>query len=111
MDRVTRAAGIVPYSQMADKDADPTKRKTKSSEYAILGEALAWPLYLSDRSCLAPLAGSVATAFFAVPYFLPEVSRGFALMIGYGMGSGMYFVEFYGDQPIHEKKGNPDKNV
>ena len=106
LDAVTIRYAPPPLMHRADKDADPAKRKDKSSDWAILGEALGWPLYVGDRSCMAPLIGAAAVSFFAAPFIFPSTTVGGALINGYLAGSIVYFVEFYGHRPISEIKGN-----
>lgn len=99
----TGALGVV---QAADANQNVTKNKTKSSEYAILGEALAWPAYMGERGTVAPLGTAALMSFLAVPLFFPAVTLGGSVLLGYGSGSLIYLAEFHGKPPVSQKKGN-----
>jgi hypothetical protein len=100
-----------PKEDRAERNADPSKPKTPSSDWAIVGESLGWPMYISDRSAIAPLVGAGLVAFYGAPFIFPFTSVGGALLQGYLAGSLVYFSEFYGHRPVHELAGLSNKNI
>lgn len=94
-------------AQPADNRADPTKKKKPSATAAILGEALLWPIYLSDRDVIAPALVFGFSAFYGIPFFYPLTVPGASILAAYGLGAATYMIESAGDQPISQFKGNP----
>lgn len=98
---------MLAVRERADAKAHEQKHKTPSGDMAILGEAVAWPLYMGDRKSLLPLGIFGAFAFFGVPFVYPQASLGVDAAVGYATAAGVYFVSNYGHHPVHFLKGNP----
>ena len=98
--------GAMEVDEAADSRQDYTKQKTPSYNFALLGEAFAWPYYMTERKCYAPLAAFGGMTFFGVPFFFPGTTPGMSALMGYASGSFIYFVENYNEPTIHQKKGN-----
>jgi hypothetical protein len=103
--RLTRQ-GALEIDEVADAHQDYTKNKTPSMEFALLGEAIAWPYYTLERKCYAPMVAFGAMTFFGVPFFFPGTTPGMSFLLGYASGSFIYFAQNYNEPTIHEKSGN-----
>jgi hypothetical protein len=93
--------------ERADAHANNQKHKKSSSEWAIAGESLGWPLHIECRNSYVPLGVFAFFGLFGLPYLYPTAAIGPNLLAAHGIASSVYFVQNYGYDPVHRLKGNP----
>jgi hypothetical protein len=103
----THQRGTSGPSQAANNQADPVKKKTPNSSMALVGEAIAWPVYLSKREETAPLIVFAGGTFFGIPLVMPGTTVGATLLTGYAVASLVYYIQNFGYPPVHQLEGNP----
>lgn len=91
----------------ADAHADPEKHKKPSSAAALVGEAVLWPMFVSQRDFQAPAVVFGVSAFLAIPFLYPFTTVGASVLTSYGIAALTYGVEVFGKAPMSQLKGNP----